>query len=86
MKSFKLMSLMCFILLLFSFGCSNSTFLNKPSTQVNNELVEVKDTSGLQSIVQRVKQAIVLLSTSVNVDPTSDPTQNGLCAGVAIDD
>ena len=86
MKSFKLMSLMCFILLLFSFGCSNSTFLNKPSTQVNNELVEVKDTSGLQSIVQRVKQAIVLLSTSVNVDPTSDPTKNGLCAGVAIDD
>ena len=86
MKSFKLMSLMCFILLLFSFGCSNSTFLNKPSTQVNNELVEVKDTSGLQSIVQRVKQAIVLLSTSANVDPTSDPTQNGLCAGVAIDD
>ena len=86
MKSFKLMSLMCFILLLFSFGCSNSTFLNKPSTQVNNELVEVKDTSGLQSIVQRVKQAIVLLSTSANVDPTSDPTKNGLCAGVAIDD
>ena len=86
MICFKLMSLMCFILLLFSFGCSNSTFLNKPSTQVNNELVEVKDTSGLQSIVQRVKQAIVLLSTSANVDPTSDPTKNGLCAGVAIDD
>ena len=86
MKSFKHMSLMCFVLLLLSFGCSNSTFLNKPSTQADNELVEVKNTSNFQSIVERAKQAIVLLSTSANIDPTTDPTKNGLCAGVAIDD
>tara|TARA_B100000809_G_C15128376_1_gene527273 strand:+ start:668 stop:1750 length:1083 start_codon:yes stop_codon:yes gene_type:complete len=79
MKKIKLMGLMFYILSLSLFGCSNATFLNKPSVQTSSNVLD-------QSTLQRAKEAIVLLSVSTNVDPTISTKQNGTCAGVVIND
>ena len=37
-----------------------------------------------ESVIERVKQAVVLLSTNPNVDPETDLKKSGLCTGVVI--
>jgi serine protease Do len=88
MKKFKFLGLMCYTLLLLIFGWS-TTFAADNSSEIQTKeltLVEAKDTLKFETIIQRAKEAIVMLSTSPNVDPETDLKSNGLCAGVVVDD
>ena len=87
MKKFKFLSLMCYTLLLLIFGWSTSFADNSSEIQANEPaLVEARETLKYESILQRAKEAIVMLSTSPNADPETNPGSNGLCAGVAVSD
>ena len=88
MKKFKFLGLMCYTLLLLIFGWS-TTFAADNSSEIQTKeltLVEARDTLKFESILQRAKEAIVMLSTSPNADPETDRRSNGLCAGVVVDD
>jgi len=39
-----------------------------------------------ESVIERVKKSVVLLSTNPSVDPETNPKKTGLCSGVVIDD
>jgi len=39
-----------------------------------------------ESVIERVKKSVVLLSTNPNVDPETNPKKTGLCSGVVVDD
>jgi len=39
-----------------------------------------------ESVIERVKKSVVLLSTNPNVDPETNPKKTGLCTGVVVDD
>lgn len=88
MKKFKFLGLMCYTLLLLIFGWSTTFAADNSSDNQTKEpaLVEAKDTLKFESILQRTKEAIVMLSTSPNVDPDTDRRSNGLCSGVVVDD
>ena len=87
MKKFKFLGLMCYTLLLLIFGWSTSFADNSSEIQANEPaLVEARETLKYESILQRAKEAIVMLSTSPNADPETNPGSNGLCAGVAVSD
>ena len=88
MKKFKFLGLMCYTLLLLIFGWSTTFAADNSSDNQTKEpaLVEAKDTLKFESILQRTKEAIVMLSTSPNVDPETDRRSNGLCSGVVVDD
>jgi len=71
MKNIKYYSLICFFII----------FLYVPS---NISATENKNT--FESVIERVKQSVVLLSMNPNVDPETDPSKSGLCTGVVVDD
>ena len=39
-----------------------------------------------ESVIERVKKSVVLLSTNPNVDPETNPKKTGLCTGVVVND
>ena len=78
---------MCYTLLLLIFGWSTTLADNSSDNQTNKlALVEAKETLKYESILQRAKEAIVMLTTSPNVDPETNPGANGICAGVVVSD
>ena len=78
MKNIKYYSLICFFILLFvPFNIS---------AKEDNVLVEVKDELKFESVIERAKKSVVILSMNPNVDPETDPSQTGLCSGVVIDE
>lgn len=78
MKSIKYYSLICFFILCVPFNIS--------ATENENVLVEAKDNLKFESVIERVKKSVVILSMNPNVDPETDPKQTGLCSGVVIDE
>jgi len=78
MKSIKYYSLICFFILCVPFNIS--------ATENDNVLVEARDELKFESIIERAKQSVVLLSMNPNVDPETDPKKSGLCSGVVVDD
>ena len=87
MTKFKFLGLMCYTLLLLIFGWSTTLADNSSDNQTNKlALVEAKETLKYESILQRAKEAIVMLTTSPNVDPETNPGANGICAGVVVSD
>jgi len=79
MKSIKYYSLICFFILLF-------VPFNISATENENVLVEARDDLKFESVIERVKKSVVLLSMNPNVDPETDPKKSGLCSGVVVDD
>jgi len=78
MKSIKYFSLICFFILCVPFNIS--------AIENDNVLVEARDELKFESVIERVKQSVVILSMNPNVDPEIDPKQTGLCSGVVIDE
>lgn len=78
MKNIKYYSLICFFILLFvPFNIS---------AKEDNVLVEARDDLKFESVIERTKKSVVILSMNPNVDPETDPSQTGLCSGVVIDE
>jgi len=72
MKNIKYYSLICFFII---FSCV-------PFNISATEDDELK----FESVIERVKQSVVLLAMSPNIVPETDPSKTGLCSGVVIDD
>jgi len=73
MKNIKYYSLICFFII---FSC----------VPFNISATENEDEPKFESVIERVKQSVVLLSMSPNVVPETDPSKTGLCSGVVVDD
>ena len=78
MKSIKYFSLICFFILCVPFNIS--------AIENDNVLVEARNELKFESVIERVKKSVVILSTNPNVDPETAPKQTGLCSGVVIDE
>ena len=78
MKSIKYFSLICFFIL-------SCVPFNISATE-DNVLVEARDDLKFESVIERTKKSVVILSMNPNVDPETDPSQTGLCSGVVIDE
>ena len=81
MKNIKFFCLICYIFL-FVIGC---TTFNISATD-NNVLVDARDGLKFETIIKKTKESVVLLSTNPNIDPSTNPEQNGMCSGVVVDD
>jgi len=79
MKNIKYYSLICFFII---FSCVP---FNISATE-DNVLVEARDELKFESVIERTKKSVVILSINPNVDPEIDPKQTGLCSGVVIDE
>ena len=80
MKSIKYYSLICFFILLFvpfNISATENKFTN---------LVEARDDLKFESVIERAKKSVVLLSMNPNIDPETEPKKSGLCSGVVVDD
>jgi len=78
MKSIKYYGLICFFIL-------SCVPFNISATE-DNVLVEARDDLKFESVIERVKKSVVILSMNPNVDPETAPKQTGLCSGVVIDE
>jgi len=78
MKNIKYYSLICFFIL--------SCIPFNISATEDNVLVKARDELKFESVIERVKKSVVLLSMNPNADPETDPKQSGLCSGVVVDD
>jgi len=78
MKSIKYFSLICFFILCVPFNIS--------AIENDNVLVTARDELKFESVIERVKKSVVILSMNPNVDPETAPIQSGLCSGVVIDE
>jgi len=78
MKSIKYFSLICFFILCVPFNIS--------AIENDNVLVKARDELKFESVIERVKKSVVILSMNPNVDPETDPKKSGLCSGVVVDD
>ena len=78
MKSIKYFSLICFFILCVPFNIS--------AIENDNVLVKARDELKFESVIERAKKSVVLLSMNPNVNPETDPKQTGLCSGVVIDE
>jgi len=80
MKNIKYYSLICFFII---FSCLP---FNISAQENKNVLVEARDELKFESVIERTKKSVVLLSMNPNVDPETDPKKSGLCSGVVVDD
>ena len=80
MKNIKYYSLICFFII---FSCVS---YNISAAENENVLVEARDELTFESVIERAKQSVVLLSMNPNADPETDPSKTGLCSGVVVDD
>ena len=78
MKSIKYFGLICFFIL-------SCVPFNISATE-DNVLVEARDELKFESVIERTKKSVVILSMNPNVDPETDPKKTGLCSGVVIDE
>jgi len=78
MKSIKYFSLICFFILCVPFNIS--------AIENDNVLVEARDELKFESVIERTKKSVVILSMNPNVNPETAPKQSGLCSGVVIDE
>jgi len=80
MKNIKYYSLICFFII---FSCLP---FNISAQENKNVLVEARDELKFESVIERTKKSVVLLSMNPNVDPETEPKKSGLCSGVVVDD
>ena len=80
MKNIKYYSLICFFII---FSCVP---FNISAQENKNVLVEARDELKFESVIERTKKSVVLLSMNPNVDPETEPKKSGLCSGVVVDD
>ena len=80
MKNIKYYSLICFFII---FSCVS---YNISAAENENVLVEARDELKFESVIERTKKSVVLLSMNPNVDPETEPKKSGLCSGVVVDD
>ena len=80
MKNIKYYSLICFFII---FSCVS---YNISAAENENVLVEARDGLKFESVIDRAKKSVVLLSMNPNADPETDPKKSGLCSGVVVDD
>jgi len=80
MKNIKYYSLICFFII---FSCVP---FNISAQENKNVLVEARDELKFESVIERTKKSVVILSMNPNVDPETDPKKTGLCSGVVIDE
>jgi len=80
MKNIKYYSLICFFII---FSCVP---FNISAAENENVLVEARDELKFESVIERTKKSVVLLSMNPNVDPETEPKKSGLCSGVVVDD
>jgi len=78
MKNIKYFSLICFFILCIPFNIS--------AIENDNVLVEARDELKFESVIERTKKSVVILSMNPNVNPETAPKQSGLCSGVVIDE
>jgi len=78
MKSIKYYSLICFFILCIPFNIS--------AIENDNVLVDARDALKFESVIERTKKSVVILSMNPNVNPETAPKQSGLCSGVVIDE
>ena len=81
MPNIKTYGLICFSIIIFLCTTNNISAIEK-----DNVLVEARDELKFESVIERVKKSVVILSMNPNVDPEIDPKQTGLCSGVVIDE
>ena len=74
MKFIKQFCLICFSLFIFS--CATNSVNISDNT---------KDSNDFPTVIDRVKESIVLISASQNEDPNINPNQNSMCSGAVID-
>jgi len=67
MKNIKYYSLICFFII---FSCLP---FNISAQENKNVLVEARDELKFESVIERTKKSVVLLSMNPNVDPETDP-------------
>ena len=81
MPNIKTYGLICFSIIIFL--CTTN---NISATENDNVLVDTRDELKFETVIKNAKESIVILSTSPYKDPTTDPTQTGLCSGVVVND
>ena len=75
MKIFKqVFCLICFSIFIFS--CATNSVNISDNTKKNNDF---------PTVIDRVKESIVLITASQNEDPNINPNQNSMCSGAVID-
>ena len=75
MKIFKqVFCLICFSIFIFS--CATNSVNISDNT---------KDSNDFPTVIDRVKESIVLITASQNEDPNINPNQNSMCSGAVID-
>ena len=72
MKNIKYYGLICFFII---FSC----------VPFNISAIENKEEFKFESVIERAKESVVILSMNPNVVPETDPSKTGLCSGVVID-
>jgi len=77
MKNIKFFRLICF----FIFLCIPFNI----SAIDNNSLIPANNALKFESVIERVRESVVLLSMNPNVDPDADPAKSALCSGVVVD-
>jgi len=82
MKNIKLLCLVCYTFL-FIFGCSNTFNISATDNKVT---VDARKALSFESVIEKTKKSVVLLSISPNVDPESNPAQTSMCSGVVVND
>ena len=66
--------MICFSIFIFS--CATNSVNISDNTKKNNDF---------PTVIDRVKESIVLISASQNEDPNINPNQNSMCSGAVID-
>ena len=79
MRKIKTLFLICFSTLMI-FSCASN--ISMPG----NTLVKAKEELKFESIIDRVKESIVLMTMSRNETTLEDPNQSSLCTGIIIND
>ena len=75
MKIFKqVFCLICFSIFIFS--CATNSVNISDNT---------KDSNDFPTVIDRVKESIVLITASQNEDPSINSNQNSMCSGAVID-
>ena len=62
-----------------------SIFIFSCATNSVNISDNTKDSNDFPTVIDRVKESIVLISASQNEDPNINPNQNSMCSGAVID-
>ena len=81
MQNIKTYGLICFSIIIFL--CTTN---NISATENNNVLAEAGEDLKFESVIKKVKESIVIISSNRYKDPDVDPSQSSLCSGVVVNE